>query len=467
MKTILAIDDEVSVRASYRMMLSGQYHVLVAENGRAALAAIEKNHVDLILLDLVMPDMDGIQFMDELARRGEDIPVVVVTATNCVNTAVASMKRGAREYVIKPFDVDEILILVERILAERHEKIELTALREAGLSGFEALIGDAPSFVQVLEMARQAMRVDSTVLISGESGTGKDLLARAIHSGSPRAKQAFVTISCCAIPQHLVESELFGHEKGAFTGATERRLGKLQVADHGTVFLDEIGEMPLEAQSKLLRVLQDNRFYPVGSTKVIEVDLRVICATNRHLPEAISKGLLREDLYYRVNVLPIEMPPLRKRREDIPKLTAHFVAKHAPRVNAKTVNLDPKAMSMLLAYPWPGNVRELENTIERILVCHRMKPVITDDCLRGILPSVPPQESASLTEFEGLPLEEAVSRLERYLIGRALERTNDVQSRAADLLGTTRRILKYKMDQLGIAVGEEDRLEEERLEARV
>ena len=455
MKTILAIDDEASVRASYRMMLSGQYHVRVAESGRAALATIEKDHVDLILLDLIMPDMDGIQFMDELARRGEDVPVVVVTATNSVKTAVASMKRGAREYVIKPFDIDEILIIVERILAEQHEKIELSALREAGTSGFEALVGEAPSFVAMLEMARQAMRVDSIVLIAGESGTGKDLLARAIHSGSPRAKQAFVPISCCAIPQHLVESELFGHEKGAFTGATERRLGKLQVADHGTVFLDEIGEMPLEAQTKLLRVLQDNRFYPVGSTKVIEVDLRVICATNRHLPDAISKGLFREDLYYRINVLPIEMPPLRKRREDIPRLTSHFMAKHAPRVNAKTMEFDPGAMSMLLAYPWPGNVRELENTIERILVCHRTKPVITADCLRGILPTFPAQESGSLAEFEGLPLEEAVSRLERYLIDRALDRANDVQSHAAELLGTTRRILKYKMDQLGIEVGAE------------
>ncbi len=434
------------------MLLSGQYRVLVAENGRVGLATIEKNHVDLILLDLIMPDMGGIDFLEELARRGEDIPVVVVTATNCVNTAVTAMKGGAREYVIKPFDVDEILILVERILAEQHERIELSALREAGISGFGALVGDAPAFVESLEMARQAMRVDSTVLITGESGTGKDLLARAIHSGSSRANQAFVAISCCAIPQHLVESELFGHEKGSFTGATERRLGKLQVADHGTLFLDEIGEMPLEAQSKLLRVLQDSCFYPVGSTKVIEVDLRVICATNRNLPEAIAKGVFREDLYYRVNVLPIEIPPLRKRREDIPRLIAHFVAKHAPRVNAKTVDFDPKAMSMLLGYSWPGNVRELENTIERILVCHRTKPVITADNLRGILPTAPPQESASLVEFEGLPLEEAVSRIERYLITRALERANYVQSRAADLLGTTRRILKYKMDQLGIDV---------------
>jgi DNA-binding NtrC family response regulator len=453
MKTILAIDDEASVRASYRMLLSGQYHVILAENGRVGLTELEKNHVDLILLDLMMPEMGGIEFLEEIARRGEDIPVVVVTATNSVSTAVSAMKSGAREYVIKPFDVDEILILVDRILAEHRDKIELSVLREAGLSGFEALVGEAPAFLDALEMARQAMQVDSTVLITGESGTGKDLIARAIHSGSLRAKQAFVAISCCAIPQHLVESELFGHEKGAFTGATERRLGKLQVADHGSIFLDEIGEMPIEAQSKLLRVLQDSRFYSVGSTKVVEVDIRVICATNRNLRDAITQGLFREDLYYRINVLPIELPPLRKRREDIPRLIAHFVAKHAPRINAKTVDFDPKAMSLLLGYSWPGNVRELENTIERILVCHRTKPVITADCLRGMLPTAPQEDIGSISEFEGLPLEEAVLRVERYLITRALERADHVQSRAAELLGTTRRILKYKMDQLGIDAG--------------
>jgi DNA-binding NtrC family response regulator len=297
--------------------------------------------------------------------------------------------------------------------------------------------------------------VDSTVLITGESGTGKDLLARAIHSGGKRAKQAFVTLSCCAIPQPLVESELFGHEKGAFTGATERRIGKMQAADHGTLFLDEIGEMPIEAQTKLLRVLQDGRFYPVGSTKVIEVDLRFICATNRSLPEAIAKGTFREDLYYRINVLPIEMPPLRRRREDIPKLAARFIAKHAPRVNAKSVACDPQAMARLVAYPWPGNVRELENTIERVLVCHRTESVITAECLRGILPEGTEEAGPDLGEFDGLPIEEAVARLERRLITRALERAGNVQSRASELLGTTRRILKYKMDQLGIDAGTE------------
>ena len=461
MKTILAVDDEPSVRQSYRVMLSDRYRVLLAENARAALSALERNHVDLILLDIMMPDMDGLAFLEEMARRGEDVPVIVVTGTSSVDTAVAAMKRGAREYVIKPFDVDEVLLLVERTLNEQQGRIELNTLREAGAKGFDALIGDAPAFASALRMARQAAQVDSTVLITGESGTGKDLLARAIHSVGKRASQAFMPISCCAIPQALVESELFGHEKGSFTGAVERRVGKMQAADHGTLFLDEIGEMPVDAQSKLLRVLQDGCFYPVGGNKQIEVDIRVICATNRNLAEAAATGAFRRDLYYRINVLPIEMPPLRKRREDIPKLAAHFMAKHAPRVNAKAVSFDPQALAMLVAYEWPGNVRELENTIERVLVCNRTESTIGPMALRGILPAVIAEEASSRTDFDGLPLEEAVARLERHLITRALDRSGNVQSRAAELLGTTRRILKYKMDQLGIETDAESNREDE------
>ncbi|HOV75714.1 MAG TPA: sigma-54 dependent transcriptional regulator [Candidatus Hydrogenedentes bacterium] len=450
MHTILAIDDEAGVRQSYRVMLSDQYRVLLAENGREGLSLLEQRHADLILLDLTMPQMSGIAFLEELARRGEDIPVIVVTGTGSVDSAVAAMKLGAREYVIKPFNVTEVLLAVERLLAERHQELELAALREAGAAG-HVLIGEAPAFLQAVERARQAMEVDSTVLITGESGTGKDVVARAIHYGGKRASKTFVPISCCAIPPNLVESELFGHEKGAFTGATEKRQGKMRAADGGTLFLDEIGEMPLEAQGKLLRVLQDGCFYPVGSSKSIETDVRFVCATNRVLPEAIAQGLFRQDLYYRINVIPIEMPPLRRRREDIPKLAAHFLAKHAPRIDAKAVEFAPDAMAALQAYSWPGNVRELENTVERILVCNRARKTIGRDCLEGVLAGAPVTLAADVADFDGLPLDEAVARLERRLIGRALERANGVQSRAAELLGTTRRILKYKMDQLGMA----------------
>jgi DNA-binding NtrC family response regulator len=455
MKTILAIDDEQSVRQSYRVMLSEQYHVLLAVNGRDALNTLDKHHVDLILLDLLMPEMPGLELLEHLPHRGDDIPVIVVTATNSVSNAVTAMKRGAREYVIKPFDVDEVLLLVERILNEQREKNELTALRENTVGEFKSIIGRAPSFQQALEMARQAMEVDSTVLITGESGTGKDIIARAIHTGGKRAKGAFVPLSCCAIPPQLFESELFGHEKGAFTGASERRMGKMHAADKGTLFLDEIGEMPLETQAKLLRVLQDGCFYPLGSNKIIEVDVRIICATNRNLPEAIAKNAFRHDLFYRINVLPVEMPPLRQRREDIPPLIAHFIAKHRARTNAQVKQFSPDATAMLCSYAWPGNVREMENMIERILVCNRTRETITPDCLRGIIAPAPAETASALSDLEGLPLEEAVQRIERSLIEHALEKNGFNQSKAADALGTTRRILKYKMDQLGLEGGKE------------
>ncbi len=450
METILAVDDEHGIRESYRLILSDEYRVILADSGESGLRQIEKNHVDLIVLDLMMPRMSGMEFLAHLQARDVDVPVIVVTALNCVNTAVEAIQKGARDYVIKPFDVSAIRLNVARLLAEARVQRELDVLRESTATGFDAIVGESRSLQAVLQVARQAAQVDSTLLITGESGTGKDLLARAIHGAGRRTRQAFVALSCCAIPSSLFESELFGHEKGAFTGADQARVGKMQVADEGTIFLDEIGEMPMETQSKLLRVLQDGAFYPVGSTKSIQVDARVICATNRDLRKAIGANQFREDLFYRVNVIPIEMPPLRKRREDIPVLARHFIDKHRPRVNADTEGLTEKAMERLVVYPWPGNIRELENTVERILVHHGQRLVIGEEHVAPLLMHGIEENLASMNEFEGLPLEEATRRLERHLIERALERSGQVQSRAAELLGTTRRILKYKMDQLGI-----------------
>jgi DNA-binding NtrC family response regulator len=450
MQTILAIDDEPSVRASYDLILSGSYRVLQAEDGKAALRLLDTTHVDLAILDLMMPGLSGIEVLEQIADRELDVPVIVVTAHKGVDLAVNAMKQGARDYILKPFDVDEILLTVERTLTQRRHEQALNALREADACGFEAIVGQSPALMQALDLARKAMRVDSTVLIAGESGTGKDLLARCIHSGGRRASEAFVPVSCCAIPEQLVESELFGHEKGAFTGAVERRIGKIQVADGGTLFLDEIGEMPLDAQAKLLRVLQDGQFYPVGSNKTVESDVRFICATNRNLQQRIQEGCFREDLYYRINVIPIEMPPLRRRREDVPSLVNHFLAKHTPRVNARAKRFTRDASALLASYEWPGNVRELENVVERILVHHAGAEAIDVAHLQGIVPARQAESGADLTELEGLRMDEATARLERHLIMRALERAGSVQSRAAEALGTTRRILKYKMDQLGI-----------------
>lgn len=451
MQTILAVDDEPSVGQSYRVILSDRYNVLVATSGADALKVVDDTHVDLILLDQIMPGMTGVEVLRELGRRGETIPVIMVTASGAVPSVVEAMKLGAREYLLKPFDVEEILLVVERTLAEQRERQELGVLREVSARGFSSIIGESAALKQVLALIRQAAKVDSTVLITGESGTGKDLAARAIHSAGKRANEAFVAVSCCAIPEQLVESELFGHERGAFTGATERRIGKMQIADRGTLFLDEIGEMPLEAQAKLLRVLQDGRFYPVGSSKVIEVDTRFICATNRNLGECIAQRRFREDLFYRINVIPVEMPPLRQRREDIPLLVASFIAKHGPRVNARTRGFSAKAMAHMAAYHWPGNIRELENTVERVLVYHGHQEMVGLEHLAEVLPgSAGSDDARSLNELEGLPLDDATRRLERHLIMRALERSAHIQSRAAELLGTTRRILKYKMDQLHI-----------------
>ncbi|GMW00676.1 MAG: sigma-54-dependent Fis family transcriptional regulator [Candidatus Hydrogenedentota bacterium] len=453
MKTILAVDDELSIRESYRMILQDQYRVLLAEDGPKALKILEDNHVDLMLLDLMMAGMSGFQVLDEMQRRGVMPPVAVVTALKSVADAVEAMKRGAREYIIKPFDVEELIHTIDKTLSDYMRDRELTVLREAGSAGFESIVGESVALRQTLAMAKRAMEVDSTVLITGESGTGKDLLARAIHSGGPRSQKAFVPVSCCAIPDQLVEAELFGHEKGAFTGAIEKRMGKVQVADGGSLFLDEIGEMPLEAQAKLLRVLQNGHIYPVGSSKVIEVDVRFICATNRELKSCVKAGTFREDLYYRINVLHIELPPLRKRREDIPGLVSFFIAKHRTRVNSTVDRFAPDAMAVMTGYDWPGNIRELENMVERILVLNPHEKEIRKTNLQGILTPTESSEGpveGSLAEFEGLSLDEATQRLERFLIQRALEKSDYVQSKAAEILHTTRRILKYKMDQLGL-----------------
>jgi DNA-binding NtrC family response regulator len=459
MSSILAIDDEQSIRQSYRIILSSDYDVHLAENGDKGLEFLDKNHVDLILLDLTMPGKSGEDVFEVLQERGNTTPIIVVTASTSISSAVDAMKKGAWDYIQKPFDVAELMLTIKHTLRDVRKRQELNAMREAGFNGFDSLIGTSTAFQESVTKAQQAANVSSAVLITGESGTGKDMLARAMHTDGPRKEEAFVPLSCCAIPAQLVESELFGYEKGAFTGADKSRVGKMKIADGGTLFLDEIGEMPIEAQVKLLRVLQDNCFFPVGSTKEIKVDLRIVCATNRNLSQAITEGIFREDLYYRINVLQIEMPPLRKRREDIPQLVEHFRIKHSPRVNARTESFAPKALNLMAAYDWPGNIRELENTVERILVYHGQESIINEDHVSQLLPNTAPKTqngTTGLSEYEGLPLEEATRQIESHLITRALEQANYVQSRAAEALGTTRRILKYKIDQHGIQTEKSD-----------
>ncbi len=452
MQTILAIDDERSVRETFRIALSDQYAVITAEDGSAGLEALERAAVDLIILDHVMPKMDGLEFLRAMRDRGWQTPVIMVTALNSVNVAVDAMKLGARDYLIKPFDIEQLVLLIARVLAGERERSAARAVPESEPGGFEAFAGSSAALQEALDLAREAAAIDSTLLVTGESGSGKDLLARAIHTAGPRRDGPFVHVSCCALPSQLIESELFGHERGAFTGASERRIGKLQAASGGTAFLDEIGEMSLEAQTKLLHVLQENAFYPIGAAEPVHVDVRFICATNRDLEAAIAQGEFREDLYYRINVLPITMPPLRKRREDIGELVEHFTQKYAGKVNASGVRFGLGAVARLAAHNWPGNVRELENVVQRVLIRRRHKEVIDAEDLDTILPdgSQGRPEWSGVEELEGLPLEQATAQVEARLIRRALQRCGYVQSRAAELLGTTRRVLKYKMDQLDI-----------------
>jgi DNA-binding NtrC family response regulator len=452
METILAVDDEHSVQESYRMILGHQFHLIVASDGLAALDCLENKQVDLLLLDLTMPRLSGVQVLRELEARGDSTPTLVVTASDSVASAVDAMKLGARDYITKPFDVDDLRSRIESILAEKRARSAMLAGKDwsgARCPHFETVVGDAPLWREALAKAERAMQVDSTVLLTGETGTGKDVLAQAIHRGS-RKGHPFVPLSCCAIPRELIESELFGVEKGAYTGATESRTGKMQLAHGGTLFLDEIGEMPLEAQAKLLRVLEDGCFYPLGGDRLQKVNVRFVCATNRPFDQSIAEGRFRKDLYYRINVLPIALPPLRERRDDIPALVAHFIAKHGPRVGAQAREFAPRAMARILAYSWPGNVRELENAVERILVCYGQEHLIRAEFLDDIVPRTKPDPASPLDSFEGLPLHQATQRLEQHLIRRALERCNYVQSHTAEMLGTTRRVLKYKMDQLEI-----------------
>lgn len=449
MDTILAVDDELSVQESYRMILGRSFHLLVASDGAAALDCLGRHRVDVLLLDLTMPGISGIQVLREMASRGDATPTLVVTASNAVTAAVDAMKLGACDYITKPFDVDDLRARIDAVLEEKRKRSEFLASVSRPQGVFQDVVGDAPCWRDALAKAQRAMDVDSTVLLTGETGTGKDVVAQAIHKGS-RGERAFVPLSCCAIPRELIESELFGVERGAYTGAVESRTGKMQLAAAGTLFLDEIGEMPVETQAKLLRVLQDGCFYPVGGDRLVKVNVRFICATNRPLDQAVAEGRFRQDLFYRINVLPIALPPLRQRREDIPPLLAHFLLKHGPRAQARLTEIAPRAMARLLAHHWPGNVRELENVVERLVACYGQEHIIRPEFLDDIVPRSRLQPLSELDSFEGLPLQQATRRLEQHLIRRALERCNYVQSHTAQLLGTTRRVLKYKMDQLEI-----------------
>jgi len=453
MHRILIVDDEVGARESLRMILKTDYEVFLAKNAEEAFAQLKEHMPEVVLLDIILPDLDGLRVLEQMKKRDPDLIVIMITATKTVKTAVEAMRLGAYDYITKPFDVDELRLTVSRALSTRALQKEVTYLRQEidRSFGFDNIIGKSKAMKEIFKVIKQIANSKSTVLIMGESGTGKELVSRAIHYNGNRRNFPFVTINCAAIPETLIESELFGHEKGAFTNAVERKMGRFELAHEGTLFLDEIGELSLVTQAKILRFLEEKEFTRVGGSKTIKVDVRLICATNKDLTRLIRSGTFREDLFYRINVVPIVLPPLRDRKEDIPLLIDHFVKKYSEENNKKVLGLSKEALQLMMHYEWPGNVRELENLIERAIA-------LTSN--EWIQPEELPLSFLNPSKIDGL--KESILRgdvtfvkaekdFEREIIEDALRRTNFVQSRAAELLGISRRILKYKMDKLGIS----------------
>jgi DNA-binding NtrC family response regulator len=450
MPRVLVVDDEPGVQESLRMLLKGEFEIVTAGDVDSALRAIAATPPDLILLDLIMPERSGLDLLSELSDRGNTAPVVVLTATKTVSTAVEAMKWGAADYVTKPFELDALRIKVRQLLERRALEEELVRLRDevSGRQRMGELIGGSPVMQAVYRAVERVAQARASVLVTGESGTGKELVARALHELSSRKQGPFVAINCGAIPRDLIESELFGHEKGAFTDAVDRRIGRFEAADGGTLLLDEIGELESSVQVKLLRALQERVIERLGSSEPIRVDVRVIAATNRDLEKEVEEERFRSDLYYRVNVVPIHVPALRERREDIRLLAESFLARHRDRPGMR---LSPGAMAALERHSWPGNVRELENAIEHgVAMCAGETIELSD------LPATVERGSESEALREDwragrLSFEETVARFESQILHEALERRSWNQTRAAADLGITRRVLKLKMDRFDLS----------------
>jgi DNA-binding NtrC family response regulator len=458
---VLIVDDEAGVRESVRMVLKDTYEPVLVETGEAAVAWLAENRAALMFLDILMPGMDGLETLEQIRERDPALPVVMLTATKTVKTAVTAMKLGAFDYLTKPFDIDELRLVAQRATENASLQQEVRQLREevGKRYNFDNIIGESPAIKDVFKTVAAVAPLKTTVLITGESGTGKELVAKAIHFNSPRSCKPMVTLNCAAIPENLLESELFGHERGSFTDAHERKIGQFELADGGTIFLDEIGEMSPALQAKLLRVLEQGEILRVGGSRPISVDVRVVAATNRNLQEQIAQNRFRADLYYRLNVVSLGLPALRERTEDIPRLIRHFVDMKVKALGLTPRELAPETVERLLVYRWPGNVRELENVIERLLVLGPSDGAIgpeylPQEVLEGLTPVASHVRDEVLSGHKSLS--DAVDEFERDLIGEALTRTHFNQTRAASVLGTTRRILKYRMDKLGIGDGEDD-----------
>jgi two-component system response regulator PilR (NtrC family) len=455
---ILVVDDEQSMREFLDIMLKKEgYKVSLASNGEEVLKYIGKDIFDLVLLDIRMPKMDGITVLRKIKSTSPETVVIMITAYDSSDTAIKAMKEGAYDYIPKPFKIDEIKLIIKNALEKKHLQKENILLKQVVRDRyvFENIIGQSPKMLALYDLLEKVAPTKTNVLITGESGTGKELVAKAIHFNSPRKEKPFVTLNCGAIPEALIESELFGHMKGAFTDAIATKKGLFEVADEGTIFLDEISELPLMMQVKLLRVLQNREFKRVGGTEDIHVDVRIIAATNKDLEKAVKEKRFREDLYYRLNVIQIKLPSLRERREDIPVLAAHFLKRYSEELNKNISGISPEALHLFLNYEYPGNVRELQNIIERAvalgtdqeLTAHNLRIYLDEQIhtKKGMIDLDIPNE--------GIDLEKVVEDLERTLLLKALDKTRGIKKKAAELLHINFRSMRYRLEKYGLNDG--------------
>ena len=452
MHTILIVDDEPNYQIVLSEILKDEgYEVFTANSGLAGLPIVYSTDLDLVLSDMKMPGMDGIAFLEKIKEYNKELPVILITAYAEVEKAVEAMRLGAFTYLAKPFSNQQLLASVRKAIEHYGLIREIRRLRDEATprSGFGGMIGKSPAMRAVYQLIEKVAPTPSSVLITGESGTGKELVARAIHNHSPRKDAPFISVNCAALSEHLLESELFGHERGAFTDAVTMRKGRFELADTGTLFLDEVGEMPPQLQAKLLRVLQDKSFERVGGNTTLHVDVRILAATNKDLKDEVDKGHFREDLYYRLNVIHIHLAPLRERVDDIPALVSHFLEKNS-RSLGRPLDISPEALRLLVSLPWEGNVRELENTIERAaILCNsdRIEPEDVQPDSSQLVNAHEWSTGLELNQFipDNLSLAEVLNGIEERLVRKALDDTGHVQARAAEQLGITKSLLQYKM----------------------
>jgi len=465
-KQVLIVDDEPNLRKILSAQLTRDgYDVMIAEDGEQGLSMLREHHIDMVITDLKMPKVDGMTLLKEALREDPELPVVMITAHGTVDTAVEALKSGAFDYLTKPFDKDEVRQIVAKALKTKELAGTEASAPPAAAGARFGIIGASPGITDLYAVLERVADTPTTVLITGESGTGKELVARALHDHSSRKDKPFIKVNCAAIPKELIESELFGYERGAFTGAVNSKPGRFELANGGTLFLDEIGEIPVEMQVKLLRALQESEFERVGGIKTMRVDVRLVAATNRDLKKLIAAGSFREDLFYRLNVVPIRLPALRERSTDIPILVDHFLTKFNDRLKKKVTGAEQDALDVLCNYSWPGNIRELENVVERaVLFCDAQKVRVEDlpAEVRGgpaVPITTPPPDAnleAALAGEGGLKehVKVAMSKLERELVSRALTQTNGNVTHAARLLKISRKGLQLKMKELGLRESE-------------